>query len=85
MAEGNRRIALALAAHDTTLSATVALLEREGFTVPMVSGDRDVTAWIRSVKASLLAYRLTDPATKRTVCRNGLQPVTIMQKLSAHL
>ncbi len=76
--DGIRRSVLVLAEHDTTLNDAVALFEREGFAVQMASGENDVATWIRTIKPALLAYRLTDPATKRTVCRNTLQMVAAL-------
>ncbi len=78
MSVGMQRTVLVLAEHDTTLHETVALFEREGFTVEMASGEQNVASWIVSLKPSLIAYRLTDPATKRTVCRTTLQAVATM-------
>ncbi len=75
MRDGIRRSVLVLAEHDTTLNAAVALFEQEGFAVQMASGDNDVATRIRTLRPALIAYRLTDPATRRTVCRNTLQMV----------
>ncbi len=76
MPEGTRRTVLVLAEHDTTLHDTVARFEKEGFTVHMASGEGDVAAWVRSLSPALVAYRLTDPATKRTVCRSTLKTLS---------
>ncbi len=76
--DGIRRTVLVLAEHDTTLHDTVGLFEQEGFAVQMASGENDVATWIRTLKPALVAYRLTDPATKRTVCRNTLQMVAAL-------
>lgn len=66
---------LVLAEHDTTLNETAALFEQEGYKVHTASGEDDVSNWLTSLRPSLLAYRLCDPATRRTVCRTTLQAV----------
>ena len=75
MAEAERRTVLVLAEHYTTLHDTVALFERDGFTVQMASGEDNVATWLTSFKPALIAYRLTDPSTRRSVCRATLQTV----------
>ncbi len=78
MAEAAHRTVLVLAEHDTTLHDTVALFERDGFTVQMASGEENVATWVESLKPSLIAYRLTDPSTTRSVCRRTLQAVAAL-------
>lgn len=78
MAEAAQRTVLVLAEHDTTLHDTVALFERDGFTVQMASGEDNVATWLASFKPALIAYRLTDPSTRRSVCRTTLQNVAAM-------
>ncbi|MCM0044696.1 MAG: response regulator [Burkholderiaceae bacterium] len=78
MAEAARRTVLVLAEHDTTLHDTVALFERDGFTVQMASGEDNVATWLGSFKPALIAYRLTDPSTRRSVCRSTLQAVAAL-------
>ncbi len=67
------RTVLVLAEHDTTLEATAQLFQQDGFAVQVASGEDDVASWITSIKPAMMAYRLTDPATRRTVCRSALQ------------
>lgn len=78
MGEAARRTVLVLAEHDTTLHETVALFERDGYTVQMASGEDNVATWLTSFKPALIAYRLTDPATRRSVCRSTLQAVAAL-------
>lgn len=78
MADAARRTVLVLAEHDTTLHDTVALFERDGYTVQMASGEDNVATWLTSFKPALIAYRLTDPATRRSVCRSTLQSVAAL-------
>lgn len=78
MEGGTQATVLVLAEHDNTLHETVALFERDGFNVHMASGEDKVTGWISSLQPSLVAYRLTDAATRRTVCRSTLQAVAAL-------
>lgn len=71
-------VVLVLAEHDTTLHDTAALFSSEGYAVQTASGEDDIAAWIGSLKPALIAYRLTDPSTRRTVCRTALQAVAAM-------
>lgn len=66
---------LVLAEHDTTLNATAALFESEACEVHLGSGEDDVLSRITTLRPSFIAYRMTDPATRRTTCRKALQAI----------
>ncbi len=78
MSGSTQKTVLVLAEHDTTLNETAALFEQEGYKVHTASGEDEVSNWISSLRPSLLAYRLSDPATRRTVCRTALQAVAAL-------
>lgn len=67
------------AEHDTTLHEAVALFERGGYTFQMASGEDNVATRIGSLKPALIACRLTDPATRRSVCRTSLRAVAMLR------
>ncbi len=78
MSGSTQKSVLVLAEHDTTLNESAALFEREGYKVHAASGEDEVSNWISSLRPSLLAYRLCDPATRRSVCRTALQAVAAL-------
>ncbi len=78
MAGSLQKTVLVLAEHDTSLNDTAALLAHEGCKVHTASGEEDVATRISSLRPAMLAYRLCDPATRRTVCRTALQAVAAL-------